>query len=41
VEGSVAVADLINRQPWLDERYDVPVAVDTGAAVADEPVPVA
>ena len=41
VEGSVAVADLIDRQPWLDERYDLPVAVDTGAAVGDEPVPVA
>jgi hypothetical protein len=41
VEGSVAVADLIDRQPWLDERYDLPVAVETGAAVGDEPVPVA
>ena len=41
VEGSVAVADLIDRQPWLDERYDLPVAVETGAAVGDEPIPVA
>lgn len=41
VEGSVAVADLIDRQPWLDERYDLPVTVETGAAVGDEPVPVA
>ena len=41
VEGSVAVADLIDRQPWLDERYDLPVAVETGAAVGDEPIAVA
>ena len=27
-EGSVAVKDMVDRQPWLDERYDFPVAVD-------------
>jgi hypothetical protein len=40
-EGSVAVTDMITRQPWLDERYDVPVAVDRGAVRDEEPVPVA
>ena len=40
-EGSVAVADMVDRQPWLDERFDFPVEVDDGAAVGDEPVPVA
>jgi Transmembrane protein of unknown function (DUF3556) len=39
-EGSVAVRDMITRQPWLDERYDVPVAVDRGAAGREEPLPV-
>jgi hypothetical protein len=39
-EGSVAVKDMINRQPWLDERYDVPVAVDRGAVGDEEPLPV-
>jgi hypothetical protein len=38
-EGSVAVRDMITRQPWLDERYDVPVAVDRGAAGREEPLP--
>jgi hypothetical protein len=39
-EGSVAVKDMISRQPWLDERYDVPVAVDRGAVGDEEPLPV-
>jgi hypothetical protein len=30
-EGSVAVADMVERQPWLDESWDFPVEV-TGAA---------
>ena len=40
-EGSVAVGDMVNRQPWLDERYDVPIAVERGAVAGEEPVPVA
>jgi hypothetical protein len=32
---------MITRQPWLDERYDVPVVVDRGAVRDEEPVPVA
>jgi hypothetical protein len=40
-EGSVAVKDMISRQPWLDETYDVPVAVDRGAVGDEEPLPVA
>src|SRR3954471_4841074 len=39
-EGSVAVKDLVTRQPWLDERYDVPIAVDRGAVGDEEPLPV-
>jgi hypothetical protein len=39
-EGSVAVKDMVTRQPWLDERYDVPVAVDRGAVGDEEPLPV-
>jgi hypothetical protein len=39
-EGSVAVKDMISRQPWLDERYDVPVAVDRGVVGDEEPLPV-
>ncbi|MEZ0239882.1 MAG: DUF3556 domain-containing protein [Chloroflexota bacterium] len=27
-EGSVAVADMVERQPWLDESWDFPVEVD-------------
>jgi hypothetical protein len=37
----VAVKDMVTRQPWLDERYDLPVEVDRGAVPAEEPVPVA
>jgi hypothetical protein len=40
-EGSVAVKDMISRQPWLDERYDVPVVVDRSTVRDEEPVPVA
>ena len=29
--GSVAVADMINASPWLDESFDFPVEVDGGA----------
>jgi Transmembrane protein of unknown function (DUF3556) len=30
-EGFVAVADMVNRQPWLDESFDFPVEVIQGA----------
>ena len=33
-EGSIAVADMIARQPWLDESFDFPVQVET--RVGDE-----
>ncbi|HET6996964.1 MAG TPA: DUF3556 domain-containing protein [Solirubrobacterales bacterium] len=40
-EGSVAVADMVSRQPWLEESWDFPVevtwrraAAETGAAVS-------
>jgi hypothetical protein len=33
-EGSIAVADMIARQPWLDESWDFPVQVET--RVGDE-----
>jgi len=33
-EGSIAVADMIARQPWLEESWDFPVEVET--RVADE-----
>ena len=40
-EGSVAVADMIDRQPWLDESFDFPVEV-TGTPRGDtETAPVA
>jgi transmembrane protein DUF3556 len=39
-EGSVAVADMVKRQPWLDGTYDFPVAVDRGAVGDEEPLPV-
>ena len=31
-EGSVAVADMVSRSPWLDESFDFPVEVDGGRA---------
>ncbi len=40
-QGSVAVMDMVTRQPWLDEHYDVPVAVERGSARIEQPVPVA
>jgi hypothetical protein len=40
-EGSVAVADMINRQPWLDESFDFPVEVTGKPAGAKEPASVA
>ncbi|MGZ5375720.1 MAG: DUF3556 domain-containing protein [Solirubrobacterales bacterium] len=39
--GSVAVADMINRQPWLDESFDFPVEVTAGGAGGREPASVA
>jgi hypothetical protein len=39
-EGTVAVKDMVNSQPWLDESFDFPVAVEGAAASPDEPVPV-
>jgi Transmembrane protein of unknown function (DUF3556) len=39
-EGSVAVRDMVTRQPWLDESYDFPVTVDRGAVGDEEPLPV-
>jgi hypothetical protein len=39
-EGSVAVEDMCARQPWLDESFDFPVAVDRGAMGDEEPLPV-
>jgi hypothetical protein len=40
-EGSVAVADMIERQPWLDESFDFPVEVTRGRAGGQEPASVA
>jgi hypothetical protein len=39
-EGSVAVADMISRQPWLDESFDFPVVVDSGPSADREPAPI-
>ena len=39
--GSVAVADMVNRQPWLDESFDFPVEVTRGRAGGREPASVA
>ncbi len=33
-EGSVAVADMVERQPWLEESWDFPVAVERRAEPA-------
>jgi hypothetical protein len=33
-EGSVAVADMVERQPWLDESWDFPVSVEHRAEPA-------
>ena len=40
-EGWVRVADMIHRQPWLDESYEFPVEVVRRAAGPQEAVPVA
>jgi hypothetical protein len=40
-EGSVAVADMVARQPWLDESYDFSVEVLRGRAAVKEPASVA
>jgi hypothetical protein len=40
-EGTIAVTDMITAQPWLDESFDFPVAVERGAAPDTEPTPVA
>jgi hypothetical protein len=40
-EGSVAVADMINRQPWLDESFDFPIEVARTRAEGREPAAVA
>lgn len=37
----VAVADMVNRQPWLDESFDFPVEVTIGRARGREPASVA
>ena len=39
-EGSVAVADMVAAQPWLDESWEFPVEV-TGRAAGESPVPAA
>lgn len=41
-EGSVAVADMVSRQPWLDESFDFPVEVTMRRSTgAEQPAPVA
>ena len=40
-EGWVEVAEMIHRQPWLDESFDFPVEVVRRAAGREEAVPVA
>jgi transmembrane protein DUF3556 len=40
-EGTIAVKDMINAQPWLDESFDFPVSVERGKAADKEPAPVA
>ncbi len=39
-EGSVAVADMVERQPWLDESWDFPVEVAQGRNRDTPPAPV-
>ena len=39
-EGSVAVADMVERQPWLDESWDFPVEVTRGRSREKPPAPV-
>ena len=44
-EGYVRVADMVNRQPWLDESFEFPVQITGGPGRAgeagDAPAPVA
>jgi hypothetical protein len=40
-EGTVAVADMVNASPWLDESFGFPVEVERGREPAREPAPVA
>jgi hypothetical protein len=38
-EGYVRVADMVGRQPWLDESFDFPVdVIDTGVEPAEPAV---
>jgi hypothetical protein len=39
-EGSVAVADMVGRQPWLDESWDFPVEVTRRVGSERPPAPV-
>ncbi len=39
-EGSVAVADMVVRQPWLEESWDFPVAVSRRVEASEPPAPV-
>jgi hypothetical protein len=39
-EGTVAVKDMVTRQPWLDESFDFPVVVEGGKRSRGESVPV-
>jgi hypothetical protein len=39
-EGSVAVADMVERQPWLDESWDFPIEVARGRSREAPPAPV-
>jgi Transmembrane protein of unknown function (DUF3556) len=39
-QGTVAVKDMVTSQPWLDESFDFPVAVDRGSPGRTEPLPV-
>ena len=40
-EGSVAVADMIVRQPWLEESWEFPVEVSRSRPVEQPRAPVA
>jgi hypothetical protein len=40
-QGSVAVADMVERQPWLEESWEFPVEVTHRRAPAPQPAPVA
>ena len=39
-QGTVAVRDMVNSQPWLDESFDFPVVVEGGRSAPVEPLPV-